>query len=190
MYYRLKDRYLLRGWEKLPYALADRATGRVQFIRPEEMSALELCSGRINLDLPIIPESIRKMIPQIEKNGIIEPCASGDGIRPEQEYKQYPARYIRTAHWSVTGRCNYRCKHCYMSAPDAKYGELSHEEIMKMIQELSDCGVMNVSLTGGEHLVRSDFLEIVDALLERDIFITQIFSNGALVKEPLLKDLD
>lgn len=190
MYYRLKNRYLLRGWEKLPYALADRTTGRVIFILAEEMSALELCNGRINLDLPIIPENIRKMIPQIEKNGIIEPCAPGDSIRPEQEYKRYPARYIRTAHWSLTGRCNYRCKHCYMSAPDAKYGELSHEQIMKMIQELADCGVMNVSLTGGEPLLRSDFLEIVDALLERDISITQIYSNGALVKEPILKALD
>ncbi len=190
MYYRLKEQYLLRGWEKLPYALVDRATGRAVFIQSEEMSALELCNSRVDLDLPLIPEKIRRMIPQIEKNGIIEPCKPGDGILPEQEYKKYPARYIHTAHWSITGRCNYRCKHCYMSAPDAKYGELSHEQIMKMVQEISDCGVMNVSLTGGEPLVRKDFLEIVDTLIERDIRITQIYSNGALVKEPLLKSLD
>ena len=190
MYYRIKDQYLLRGWEKLPYALVDRETGRTIFIRAEEMNALELCNGRIDLDLPLIPESIRRMIPQIEKNGIIESCVPGNSTCPEQEYKKYPARYIRTAHWSITGRCNYCCKHCYMSAPDAKYGELSHEQIMRMVQELSDCGVMNVSLTGGEPLVRKDFLEIVDALTERGIRITQIYSNGALVKEPLLKALD
>lgn len=77
-----------------------------------------------------------------------------------------------------------------MSAPDAKLGELSHETIMNIIQQLSDCGVMNVSITGGEPLVRSDFLEIVDALLERDICIKEIYSNGALVNEELLKALD
>ena len=190
MYYRLKEQYLLRGWEKLPYALIDRKRSRPLFINAQEMDALKLCNGRIDLDLPLIPEDIRKMIPEIEKNGVIEACNAGESILPEQEYHKYPARYIRTAHWSVTGLCNYRCKHCYMSAPDAKYGELSHEQIMKMVDELAQCGVMNVSLTGGEPLVRKDFREIVAALVERNINITQIYSNGALVNEPLLKFLD
>lgn len=190
MRYLLNERYLLRGWEKLPYAVVDRATGRAHFISAQEMEALKLCSGRIETDLPLIPQEIRDLLPAIEKHGIIRSAAEGETIRPEQEYRSYPARYIRTAHWSVTGRCNYRCKHCYMSAPDAKYGELSHGQIMRMVEELSDCGVMNVSLTGGEPLVRRDFLEIVDALIERGIRITQIYSNGALVREPLLKALD
>ena len=190
MRYILNERFALRGWELLPYAVADRRTGRVSFISAQEMEALKLCSGRIETDLPLIPRQLRDMLPVLEKNGIIRPAAEGETIRPEQEYRRYPARYIRTAHWSVTGRCNYRCRHCYMSAPEAKYGELSHEQIMNMVQELSDCGVMNVSLTGGEPLVRKDFLEIVDALIERSIRITQIYSNGALVREPLLKALD
>ena len=164
MYYRLKKRYRLRGWELLPYALVDMNNGTALFIKPEEMDALKLCNGRVDMDIPLISSDIRKMLPLMEKNGIIEACEPGEDILPEQEYRKYPARYIRTAHWSVTGRCNYRCRHCYMSAPDAKYGELSHEQIMKMVDELSQCGIMNVSLTGGEPLVRSDFLEIVDAL--------------------------
>ena len=190
MYYLLEDRYLLRGWELLPYAVVDTKTGRALFITAQEMDALKLCNGKIDTALPLIPKEIRDMLPRIEKNGFIRAAKPGETISPEQEYRKYPARYIRTAHWSVTGYCNYRCKHCYMSAPDAKYGELSHEQIMKMVQELSDCGVMNVSLTGGEPLVRRDFMEIVDALTERGIRITQIYSNGALVREPLLKALD
>lgn len=190
MRYILNERFALRGWELLPYAVVDRQTGRACFISAQEMEALKLCNGKIETDIPLIPKELRDMLPTIEKNGVIRPAAEGETIRAEQEYRKYPARYIRTAHWSVTGRCNYRCRHCYMSAPDAKYGELSHEQIMKMVQELSDCGVMNVSLTGGEPLVRKDFPEIVDALLERGIRITQIYSNGALVREPLLKALD
>lgn len=77
----------------------------------------------------------------MEKRGLIAPCQREYTIRPEQAYKIYPARYIRTAHWSITGHCNYRCKHCYMSAPDAKFGELSHETMMAMVQQLIDCGV-------------------------------------------------
>ncbi|MCR4770896.1 MAG: radical SAM protein [Oscillospiraceae bacterium] len=190
MRYILNERFALRGWEKLPYAVADRTSGRAYFISGREMEALKLCSGKIETDLPLIPEELRNMLPVLEKNGIIRPAEQGEALMPEQEYRKYPARYIRTAHWSVTGRCNYRCRHCYMSAPDAKFGELSHEQIMKMVRELSDCGVMNVSLTGGEPLVRGDFLEIVDALTERGIRITQIYSNGALVREPLLRALE
>ena len=69
-----------------------------------------------------------------------------------------------------------------MSAPDAKYGELSHEAVMSIVQQLIHCGVMEVSLTGGEPLVRRDFLEIVDALLAGGIQITTIYSNGRLAR--------
>ena len=49
---------------------------------------------------------------------------------------------------------------------------------------------MSVSLTGGEALTRKDFWEILDALIEHGIVITQIYSNGALVNENVLKELD
>ena len=189
MYYRLKKNYILRGWEKLPYALADTDTGRILFLDGSGMDALRLCDGTVDLSLPVIPKRIRDLIPLIEEKGIIEPCAPGKAILPEQEYKKYSARYIEEALWSITGRCNYRCRHCYMSAPDARLGELDHETVMDMVSQLADCGVRNVSLTGGEPLVRKDFMEIVDALLERDIHIRAIYSNGGLVTDSLLDAL-
>ncbi len=189
MYYRLNPEFMLRGWQKLPYALVRRG-GHAAFITQKEMQALQLCNGRIDTSLPLIPREIRDMLPVIEKNGVISRCEKGDAILPDQEYRLYPARYIRTAHWSVTGKCNYRCKHCYMSAPDAKLGELDHETVMSIVQQLIDCGVMEVSLTGGEPLVRKDFMEIVDALLAGGITITTIYSNGKLVTDKLLDELD
>ena len=190
MYYKLKKKYRLAGWEKLPYAVVNRKTGDTLFISAQEMDALRLCDGKIDVDLPLIPKEIREMLPVMEKNGVIEPCARGDVLEPIQEYRRFPARYIQCAHWSVTGRCNYRCKHCYMSAPDAKYGELDHDTILRMAREIADCGIMQVTLTGGEPLVRPDFLEIVDALLDREIIIQHIYTNGALVNERLLRELD
>ncbi len=61
---------------------------------------------------------------------------------------------------------------------------------MGIAREIGDCGILKVSLTGGEPLLRPDFLEIVDTLLEKEIVIRQIYSNGALVNEKLLKELD
>ena len=189
MFYRLKNDFSLRGWQKLPYALVHRNRRDPIFISAREMQALQLCNGKVDLSLPLIDADIRAMIPVIEERGIVERCAQGCGLEPGQEYHLYPARYIRTAHWSITGRCNYRCKHCYMSAPDAKYGELSHEQVMDIVQQLIDCGVREVSLTGGEPLVRSDFMEIVDALLAGGIHICTIYSNGRLVTDHLLDQL-
>ena len=189
MFYKLHEKLLLRGWQKLPYAVVEKGVSRPLFISAKEMQALQLCNGLIDVDLPLIPQGTRDLLKIIEEKGFIAPCERGDTIRPEQEYRLYPARYIRTAHWSITGHCNYRCKHCYMSAPDAKFGELSHEEIMSIVQQLIDCGVMEVSLTGGEPLVRRDFMEIVDALLSGGVTITTIYTNGKLVTDKLLDQL-
>ena len=189
MFYRLKENYLLRGWEKLPCAVVNKENGQAMFISRDEMEALKLCNGAIDVSLPLIPEKLRELISEIAGKGIAEVCEAGERILPEQEYHCYPSRYIRTAHWSVTGKCNYKCRHCYMSAPDAKLGELSRDEVMGIIDQLAECGVMNVSLTGGEALVRRDFFDIVDALLEKGIHITRIYSNGKLVTDELLDKL-
>lgn len=188
-YYRLHEKLLLRGWEKLPWAVVEKGYSRPLFIRQTEMDALKLCNGLIDLSLPIVPEPVRELLPLLEERGFIIPCQRGETIAPEQEYRLYPARYIRTAHWSITGRCNYRCRHCYMSAPDAKFGELSHEQVMDIARQLIDCGIMEVSLTGGEPLVRSDFMELVDKLLSGGVRITTIYSNGRLVTDRLLEQL-
>ena len=189
-YYRLKERFSLRGWDKLPYALVDELTGGAVFLRKNEMQALMLCDGETDVTLPFFSDETRAMLPVAEQRGFVEACEEGCAISPEQAYKRYPARYISTAHWSITGHCNMRCKHCYMSAPDAKYGQLSHEQAMGIAQQIVDCGIKRVSLTGGEPLVRSDFLEIVDTLLSGGVHIVTIYSNGLLVTDELLEALE
>ena len=189
MYYRLKDKYLLRGWKKLPYAIVDSETGHAHFLMPGQMEALELCDGSFDVSAPFIPDDLKHEISEFEKHGYIEECRQGDVLKPNQEYRKYPSRYIADVQWSVTGKCNYHCKHCYMSAPDVNAHELPHDAVMEIVNQLAECGVMSVSLTGGEPLIRDDFLEIVDALTERGIRISQIYSNGALVNEKFIDGL-
>ena len=55
------------------------------------MQALQLCNGRIDLSLPIVPQEIRDLLPLIEERGLIARCEPGDSIAPEQEYRCYPA---------------------------------------------------------------------------------------------------
>lgn len=77
-----------------------------------------------------------------------------------------------------------------MSAPDAKLGEIDHDTMMDLARQIADCGILEVSLTGGEPLVRRDFMELVDALLSYRIRIAQIYTNGKLVDEKLLDQLE
>lgn len=190
MYYILNERFRLCGWEKLPYAIVDRKRGQAHFVSKPVMDTLEICNGKIDFDIPVITDQQRKLAVQLLEEGIISKAEKGARLEKAQEYRLYDNRYMNTIHWSVTGRCNYKCKHCYMSAGDAKYGELSHADVMKIVDDMGKCGVLRCTLTGGEALVRSDFWDIVDGLLEREIVITQIYSNGFLVNDKFLDELE
>lgn len=188
MYYRLRDNYILRGWDKLPYALVDTRTGKASFLTSRKMQAVELCDGEIDVSMPFISDEVRELISEAEKNGLVERCNQGRGLNENQKYKTYPCRYIREVHWAITGRCNYRCKHCFISVPHANIFELPHDKIMKIIEQLAECGVFRVSLTGGEPFIRDDFFEIIDALRERNITISYINTNGSFITEKVLQE--
>lgn len=186
----LREDLVLRGWEKLPYAVVERPHNGVTFVDARTFEALSLCDGQIDLSLPIISDEVRAIVEKLEEQGAVRRCEPGERLTPDQEYRRYQNRFVRTAHWSITGKCNYRCRHCYMSAPDAKLGEIDHDTMMDLARQIADCGILEVSLTGGEPLVRRDFMELVDALLSYRIRIAQIYTNGKLVDEKLLDQLE
>lgn len=74
-----------------------------------------------------------------------------------------------------------------MSAPHAALLHPTTEQCLAIADQIADCGVMRVSLTGGEPLIRKDFLQIADRILERGMRIDTIMTNGALVDEALSK---
>lgn len=186
MFYKLLPQYLLRGWDKLPYAVVNTDNGDVTFVSKDEFSVLDMCNGQADLSLPLFTDHQRDIAKKFADYNVIAACSYGDKISPEQAYLLYPNRFITRALWSITGKCNYKCKHCCMSASDGLLGEMSHEDIMRLIDEFNKCGIFKVQLTGGEPLIRSDFLEIVDELTKHHIHIEIIYSNGLLVSEKLL----
>ena len=92
--------------------------------------------------------------------------------------------------FSITGRCNYKCRHCSVNAPNAPMDEIPFERICGMLDEIKDCGIENVVLIGGEPLIRKDFLQIIDEVLNREMFVREIFTNGSLVTPELLDELE
>ncbi len=190
MRYVLNDDYRFRGWHRLPTGILNNKTKRTQFYTREQYLLLLKCDGAHDIDVSALSEEDRNLLEALKKEGVIREAMLWDFISPKQEYVSYPARYKRQAHWSITGACNLKCRHCFMSAPHAKHGSPSHEQIINIADQLAECGIFSVGLTGGEPLIRSDFLQIIDALNEREIGIDVIFTNGWLVDERFLDALD
>ncbi len=188
--YILEPRYRLRGWEGLPFALYDNERKHPEFLEREPFALLVRCDGMEDIDEEALSERERAYLQKMETEKIIRKVDHPCVLAPGQAYRRFPCCHKIDAHWSITGRCNYRCKHCLVSAPHAKFGHPTTEQLLDIVDQLAECGVGYVSLTGGEPLIREDFWQVVDAILARNIGISTIFSNGYLVNEELLDGLE
>lgn len=186
MYYRLKKMYALRGWKKEPYMLVKRPQNQVRRLRREDFQALLLCDGMTEMDAAYVSDPIRQALKRYEEAGVIGPCPGQKSLEEDQNYRYYDNRYVRSVFWSVTGRCNYKCRHCYMDAPEGRLGELTCEQALALIDQMAACGVLCVDITGGEPFVRDDLWTLIDRILSHKMAIGQVYTNGWLLSEPVL----
>ncbi len=188
--YILDPRYALRGWKLLPFGLQYYYKSMTEFFLPDTYRLLEACDGQTDIMWNSLDERERELYMKWEKGGFIHRAVPGDMLLPYQRYQYYDARFKESVHWSITGRCNYKCRHCFMSAPHAAQGEPTWEQLMTMLDAFGRCGIHNVDLTGGEPMVRRDFWELVDEILKRGINITTLYSNGLLITDKFLDRLE
>ncbi len=79
----------------------------------------------------------------------------------------------------LTFRCNLKCVHCYV-AEDKTKKELTFSEITDILDQIHQQGCLWLFFTGGEPLIRSDFLEIY-RYAKRKGFLISILTNGTLM---------
>lgn len=83
--------------------------------------------------------------------------------------------------YELTYRCNHLCTFC--NNPLSRHGsELSTEEAFKVLAQLKELGVLFVTLTGGEPLLRQDFWEIAEEARRLKLAI-RVFSNAYLIDD-------
>lgn len=81
----------------------------------------------------------------------------------------------------LTHHCNFRCRHCFIPAFNAP-DRLTTERVLTLLDELVEMGTLGLTLTGGELLLRPDWLRIAQRA-RRLGFALRLFSNGALIDE-------
>ena len=79
--------------------------------------------------------------------------------------------------------CNLNCSYCdttWANEADAKYTEMSVDEI---VQKIKDSGIKNVTLTGGEPLLQKDIKSLVEQILSIDEMRVEIETNGSIATD-------
>jgi SynChlorMet cassette radical SAM/SPASM protein ScmE len=94
-------------------------------------------------------------------------------------------RMPRSLDLEITARCNLRCQYCYFfNNPAVAYEDLPTQEWLSFFDELGRLGVMDLTLSGGEAILRSDIRLLISAIIKNRMRF-QILSNGALIEDDL-----
>ncbi len=90
---------------------------------------------------------------------------------------------INTLQFELSSRCNERCIHCYIPNSKKNTGfDMPLHKVKSLLDEFSDMGGINVTLSGGEAFLHKDIIEIMRYCREKDLQIT-ILSNLTILKE-------
>lgn len=84
--------------------------------------------------------------------------------------------------FELTSRCNFSCVHCYLGQHRKEKDELTTAQIKSILDQLSTAGVLFVTFTGGECLLRADFFEIY-MYAKRLGFMVCLFTNAYTLKD-------
>jgi len=83
--------------------------------------------------------------------------------------------------WNLIRRCNLSCKHCYTTSADVDFpGELSTDEVFKVMDDLKAFGVPVLILSGGEPLLRHDIFAVARRAKDMGFYVG-LSSNGTLI---------
>jgi len=90
--------------------------------------------------------------------------------------------------WDVTYACNLKCKHCYANAGVPLEDELTTEEAKQTIDKLDHASVPIIAFSGGEPLVRKDFLELAKYTHDKGIYVA-VATNGTLITKSKAREM-
>ena len=92
--------------------------------------------------------------------------------------------------WETTHRCNATCIHCYTnSGPDVNCdNELSTEKALDVIDQLADSGLMVLAFSGGEPMLRKDWLILAEHAKKHGLAVN-IGTNGSSINTQTANEL-
>ncbi|MCM8785167.1 MAG: radical SAM protein [Candidatus Omnitrophica bacterium] len=125
---------------------------------------------------PKIKKTVLNIAETIVKFGVREPLIFGE-----------PLMVV----WNITNKCNLRCKHCYEDAGVLSKGfsaELTREEKIKVMEEITKMNIPTFAFAGGEPLMDPVFWELAKIGKEAGLYMS-INTNGTLITKEVAERL-
>jgi len=180
MFYRLKDNIALRKWRYVDRAIYVKGHDSALGVSKEEFELLLLCDGKHDIQP-------NPYLTNLLSRRFIEECEEGEEPSSWSRLKEYDNYYFPKMNLMITGKCNLNCLHCFNAKDNAPLNtELSYEQVLNILDQARDIGIHAFTLTGGEPLVHRQFLDIVKAIYERDMYIFELNTNGLLITQKML----
>lgn len=89
--------------------------------------------------------------------------------------------------WNFTNRCNLKCLHCYQNAGEKKE-QLSYEDRLRIIEQLSQEYVPALALSGGEPLADPELFAVIKAASQKGLYVS-VATNGTLLTQDCCQKL-
>ena len=174
MKYIINKNFRLRGWTDHLVCLESLPDRRLTDLSVKEGLCLLKCDGQREADEERFGPEIRKFLSM----GVISET-EGDSLLPEQEYIIYENKRFRSLSLSITGSCDFRCRHCFNAAEDDKPRGTTPatSDIIDLIGRMDECGVARITITGGEPVLNKDLLKITRAIKDRGM-IFHVFNTN------------
>jgi len=92
--------------------------------------------------------------------------------------------------WETTHKCNASCIHCYSnSSPEVNCdNDLSTEEALDLIDQLTDAGLMVLAFSGGEPMIRKDWRILAERAKKNGLAVN-IGTNGSCINSHTADEL-
>ena len=94
---------------------------------------------------------------------------------------------IFSLQFELTNRCNERCRHCYLPG-SRNFRDMDTSLAVSILDQLADMGTLNVTFSGGECLLHTDFIQILKYAREKDFSIA-VLSNITLLNDEMIYSL-
>ena len=101
---------------------------------------------------------------------------SGQKFKNEWLMEKFPF----AATIELSSHCNFSCVHCYLAKHREVQQELSLPQIKTILDKLHDIGILHLFLSGGEPMLRKDFVDIY-IYAKKLGFLVGVFTNGSIL---------
>ncbi len=132
---------------------------------------------------------------EISNNNLIRRFLAKKFIVPLEKYEDNfcnkPLKYTFNPIYmtiGITSNCNYKCKHCGNDSTTKKETDLTKDEILSLIDEMSNLNLLKLNFTGGEPTTNDNLADYIRYAKGKIPRIT-LTSNGSLITKSKAKEL-